>query len=186
VSAVADEKQQRVNVCEELRQSVSDDEIFLSRVITGDPERRQQSSQWKNPTSSRQKEPRQVKSKVKRMSIIFFNFKENSSCYVKQSIMHITVTCYGNCLKMCEDFAQSFGSKELAVASLQRTVSHFSSEGNFLTKNNITVVALPPYFTQLQLKIKLKGRHFDIIMVVEAESQAMLNILTGYDLQDAF
>jgi len=30
-----DQKQQRVNVCTELRQLASDDETFLSRVITG-------------------------------------------------------------------------------------------------------------------------------------------------------
>jgi len=32
----AHQKQQRVNVCTELRQLASDDETFLSRVITGD------------------------------------------------------------------------------------------------------------------------------------------------------
>ena len=32
----ADQKQQRVNDCTELRQLASDDETFLSRVITGD------------------------------------------------------------------------------------------------------------------------------------------------------
>jgi hypothetical protein len=32
----ADQKQQRVNVCTELRQLASDDETFLSRVMTGD------------------------------------------------------------------------------------------------------------------------------------------------------
>ena len=50
----ADHKQRRVNVCTELRQLASDDEIFLSRVITGDvswvygyeSETKQQSSQW--------------------------------------------------------------------------------------------------------------------------------------------
>jgi len=55
----ADQKQQCVNVCTELRQLTSDDETFLSRVITGDeswvyvydPETKQQSSQWKSPTS---------------------------------------------------------------------------------------------------------------------------------------
>jgi hypothetical protein len=32
----ADQKQQHVNICTELRQLASDDETFLSRVITGD------------------------------------------------------------------------------------------------------------------------------------------------------
>ena len=60
---IADQKQQRVNVCTELRQLVSDDETFLLRVITGDeswvygynPETKRQSFQWKSPTSPRPK-----------------------------------------------------------------------------------------------------------------------------------
>ena len=59
----ADQKQQRINIYTELRQLASDDEAFLSRVITGDeswvygyePETKQQSSQWKSPTSPRTK-----------------------------------------------------------------------------------------------------------------------------------
>jgi len=50
----ADQMQQRVSVCTELRQLASDDEMFLSRVITGDeswvygydPKTKRQSSQW--------------------------------------------------------------------------------------------------------------------------------------------
>jgi hypothetical protein len=54
----------------------------------------------------------------------------------------------------------------------------------------MTVVPHPPYspylahcnFSQfLQLKIKLKGRHFDTTEVIEAESQAVLNTLTEHD-----
>jgi hypothetical protein len=36
------------------------------------------------------------------------------------------------------------------------------------------------------LKIKLKGRHFDAIEVIEAESEAVLNTLTEHDFRDAF
>jgi hypothetical protein len=35
------------------------------------------------------------------------------------------------------------------------------------------------------LKIKLKGRRFDTIEVIEAESQAVLNPLIEHDFQDA-
>jgi hypothetical protein len=34
------------------------------------------------------------------------------------------------------------------------------------------------------LKIKLKGRHFDTIEVMEAELQAVLNTLTQHNFQD--
>jgi histone-lysine N-methyltransferase SETMAR len=55
----ADQKKQHVTICEELRQLASEDATFLSRVISGDeswiyshdPEKKQQSSQWKSPTS---------------------------------------------------------------------------------------------------------------------------------------
>jgi len=59
----AHQKQQRVNVCTELRQLASDDETFLSRVITGDdswvygydPETKQQSSQGKTRVTKAKK-----------------------------------------------------------------------------------------------------------------------------------
>jgi hypothetical protein len=71
---VADQKQQHVNVCKELRQIASDDATFLSTVITGDeswiygygPETKQQFSQWK------------IKSKVKGI------VQKNSSWHAKQ------------------------------------------------------------------------------------------------------
>jgi hypothetical protein len=95
----ADQKQQHVNTCEELRQISSDDSTFLSTVITGDeswiygygPETKQQSSQWKSPNSPRPKNVRHVKSRDKSVLIIFFDIvhKEfiqagktvNSACY---------------------------------------------------------------------------------------------------------
>jgi hypothetical protein len=55
------------------------------------------------------------------------------------------------------------------------------------TKNNMIDVPHPPCFSVFhRLKIKLKGRHFDTIKVIEAESQAVLNTLTEHDFQDAF
>ena len=80
----ADQKQQqRFSVCTELRQLASDDETFLSRVITGDeswvygydPETKRQSSQWKSPTSPRPKKARQVKNNLNSMIITFFDIK---------------------------------------------------------------------------------------------------------------
>jgi histone-lysine N-methyltransferase SETMAR len=79
----ADQKQQHIDVCTELRQLASNNEIFLFTVITGDeswvysydPEKKQQSSQWKNPTSPRPKKTRQVKNNVKSMIITFFDSK---------------------------------------------------------------------------------------------------------------
>jgi hypothetical protein len=61
----ADQKQQGIDVCTELRQLASNDETFLSRDITDDKswvysydqETKQQSSQWKSPTLPKPKNP---------------------------------------------------------------------------------------------------------------------------------
>jgi hypothetical protein len=51
----------------------------------------------------------------------------------------------------------------------------------------MTVIPHLPYCPLFPpLKIKLKGRHFDTTEVTKAESQAVLNILTEHDFQDAF
>jgi hypothetical protein len=51
----------------------------------------------------------------------------------------------------------------------------------FFTKNNMTVVH--DYFSLFpRLKTKLKGRHFNTIEVIEAESHAALNTLTEQEL----
>jgi hypothetical protein len=71
---IADQKQQRVNICEELHQIASDNATFLCRVIADDgswiygydPETKQQSSQWESPNSSREKSS---------WLIIFFDIK---------------------------------------------------------------------------------------------------------------
>jgi hypothetical protein len=63
----------------------------------------------------------------------------------------------------------------------------FFTRDFFFTKNNIIVVPHPPYFSLFpQLKIQLKAAFFDTIVVIEAESQTVLNTLTEQDFQDAF
>ena len=79
----ADQMLQRVIVCTELRQLTSDNETFLSRVITGDeswvygydPDTKRQSSQWKSPTSPRPKKARRVKSNHESMLVTFSDIK---------------------------------------------------------------------------------------------------------------
>jgi hypothetical protein len=58
VSWTGDQKQQRLNVCEEPCQIVSDDATFSSRVTSGDEswsntQTEQQSSHWESPNSRR-------------------------------------------------------------------------------------------------------------------------------------
>jgi hypothetical protein len=78
-----EQRDHRVQVCTELQQAVRHDPNFLSRVITGDeswvynydPETKQQSSQWKTPSSPWPKKARQVRSNIKTLLMIFFDIR---------------------------------------------------------------------------------------------------------------
>ena len=77
----AEQTDDRVSICTDLRERAQNDPNFMSSLITGDeswvygydPETKQMSSQWKTPSSPRPKKARQVKSNVKTMLIAFFD-----------------------------------------------------------------------------------------------------------------
>jgi len=77
------QKQQRLDICFDLKENAANDPSFLLNVITGDetwvyaydPETKTQSSQWKSPGSSRPKQARQVRSNIKSMLVCFFDQK---------------------------------------------------------------------------------------------------------------
>jgi hypothetical protein len=77
-------------------------------------------------------------------------------------------------------------TKELAVATRQRTISHFLfNQGIFYQKQHDCRPYTNLTFLFLFLKVKLKHLS-DTIEVIETPSQAVLNTLTGYHLQEAF
>jgi len=77
----AEQKDDSVSVCTDLRERDQNDPNFMSSVITGDeswvygndPETKQMSSQWKTASSPRPKQARQVTSDVKTMLIAIFD-----------------------------------------------------------------------------------------------------------------
>ena len=65
----------------------------------------------------------------------------------------------------------------------------------FLAKNKIAVIPHPPYSPDLapcdfflfpKMKLKLKGRRFDTIEDIQAETPKVLNTLTEKDFQEVF
>jgi hypothetical protein len=65
----------------------------------------------------------------------------------------------------------------------------------FLAKYKMVVIPHPPYSPDLvpcdfflftKIKLKLKGRQFDTIEEIQAESQRVLDTLTEKDFQEAF
>ena len=154
----SDQKQQRIKVCTELSQLASDDETFLCRVIIGDkswvygydPETKQQSSQWKSPTSPRPKKARQVKSNVKSMIITFFDVKGivhkkfvptdqtvNSGLYCD-----VLRRLHENVLRCCPKLWQ----EQTRLLQHDNAASHTSVlTQQFLAKNNMAVIPHPTY-----------------------------------------
>jgi hypothetical protein len=63
-----------------------------------------------SPNSPRPIKARQVKGKVKSILIIFFELNGNVHKEF-ELISHTIVRFYGDCMKMCEDFAPNFGDE---------------------------------------------------------------------------
>ena len=78
-----EQKEWRVEVCQDILTRLETDPNLLGRTITGDeswiveynPFTKQQSLEWKSPTSPRPKKARMSKSKVKVMLIAYFDVR---------------------------------------------------------------------------------------------------------------
>jgi hypothetical protein len=64
----------------------------------------------------------------------------------------------------------------------------------FVTNNNMVIINHPPYLPDLapcdislfpQLKMKLKGQHFETVSDIQRESQAVLNSIKENDFHGA-
>jgi hypothetical protein len=114
-------------------------------------------------------------------------FKRNASWQAKQSIPYTTVTSYGDCIKMCKDFATKFGDNWTGYCiTTTHLITLSVSPGKFWPKTTWLSSPTLPTLLIPWLKIELKGCNFDTIQASEAESQAALNTLTEHDFQDAF
>jgi hypothetical protein len=139
--------------------------------------------------SSRPKKAKRVESKVKSMLIILFDVKGIIHKEFNLEGQTVNSAYYCDFLRqLCEDFAANFEDKRTGcrITTMHRLTHPFSPR-NFWPKATRLSSPHPSYLSVFpRLKIKLKCRHFDRIKVFKAESQAVLNILTEHDFQDAF
>jgi hypothetical protein len=122
-------------------------------------------------------------------------FVKNSSWQSKRPLQHTSVSFYGECVKIYEDFAQNFGHERTGscISTTRRFTlpfyqGHFKKEQHYCRPPHSLLASpvLPPpplrLFLFLRLKIKLTGT----VEVTEEEPQTVLNTARELDSQDAF
>lgn len=203
-----DQKELRVEICQDMLQRVEDDPSFLSRIITGDetwvygydPETKQQSSQWKRPSSPRPKKARQSKSGLKSMLIVFFDIYGIVHREFVPQGQNINAEFYCEVLKrLREDIRRkrpSLWQNQNWVLQHDNAPAHNALRTReLLSRMGTTVAPHPPYSPDLapcdfylfpKMKSKLKGRRFNDIHTIKSESQRVLNSLRENDFQKAF
>lgn len=176
------QKQHRVTIAEQMLADVADDPDLLKRVITGDEtwvygydiETKTQSPQWQFPRESRPKKTRQVRSNVKVLLTVFFDYN---------GIVHHEFLPPGRTVNK-EYYLQVLRNLREAIRRKRRELwrnnswilPHDNAPAHtalliqqFLAKNNTVVMSQPPYSPDLapcdfflfpKLKRTLKGNVF--------------------------
>ena len=203
-----DQKDSRVAICQELKETVINDPTLLLNIITGDEsivcayhlETKLQSSQWKRPGSKRPKKAHKQKSKLKTMMSCFFD---------QEGIVHwefvppgMTVNAHFYCAvlrRLHENVRrkrpQKWQNQNLIIHHDNAPAHRSFKVLQFLAKNYMTVIPHPPYSPDLapcdfflfpKLKLRMKGRRFDTIQEIQEESQWLLDTFPKRDLQGCF
>ncbi|UYV77919.1 hypothetical protein LAZ67_15002845 [Cordylochernes scorpioides] len=176
-----DQKQHRMNIANEMLDSVRDDPNLLQRGITGDEawvygydvETKAQSSQWKLPHEPRPKKARQVRSNVKVLLTVFFDCR---------GVVHHEFSPQGRTvnkeyyLQVMRNLREAIRQKRPDLWKNKNWLLHHDNARahtsllvrDFLAKNNTLMMPQPPYFPDLapcdffsfpKLKRPMKGRH---------------------------
>lgn len=203
-----EQKAHRVDVCRQLLEQSNGDETFLQRIITGDEtwvygydiETKVQSSQWIVKGSPRPKKARQSRSNVKVMLTVFFDF---------HGIVHFEFVPQGETVNrvyyrgVLQRLREKIRKKR---PELWRDNSWFLHHDNapahsallireFCAKNQMTVLPHPPYSPDLalcdfflfpKLKSVLKGRRFQSVDDIKANSSQTLKDISKEAIQDCF
>jgi hypothetical protein len=94
--------------------------------------------EWKSPNSPEPKKASPVKSKVKSMIITVFDNKRivhKEFVLAGQSVLHAIVTFYGDCMKMCKDFALNFGNERTGGCFTMNSHIHILFHQGFFLPN---------------------------------------------------
>ncbi|UYV75705.1 EPM2AIP1 [Cordylochernes scorpioides] len=187
-----DQKQHRMNIANEMLDSVRDDPNLLQRVITGDEawaygydvETKAQSSQWKLPHELRPKKARQVRSNVKVLLTVFFDCR---------GVVHHEFLPQGRTvnkeyyLQVMSNLREAIRQKRPDLWKNKNWLLHHDNAPahtsllvrDFLAKNNTLMMPQPPYSPDLapcdfflfpKLKRPMKGRRYATLDEIKTAS----------------
>ncbi|UYV84067.1 hypothetical protein LAZ67_X001053 [Cordylochernes scorpioides] len=183
-----DQKQHRMNIANEMLDSVRDDPNLLQRVITGDEawvygydvETKAKSSQWKLPHEPRPKKARQVRSNVKVLLTVFFDCR---------GVVHH------------EFLPQAIRQKRPDLWKNKNWLLHHAPAHisllvrDFLAKNNTLMIPQPPYSPDLapcdfflfpKLKRPMKRRRYATLDEIKTASKEELKKFFFIDFLKCF
>jgi len=170
-----------------------------STIYAYDPETKLQSSQWKSPGSPRPKKAHMQKSKLKMMLVCFLDQEGIVHREIVPPGMTVNADFYCDVLRLCENVRrkkpQKWQNRNLIVHHDNAPAHSSFKVSQFLAKNNMTVIAHPPYSPDLapcdlslfpKLKLRMKGRRFDTTEEIQEESQRVLDTIPKSDFQRCF
>lgn len=203
-----EQMEHRIEVCLELKNRVSNDPSFITSIITGDetwvygydPETKVQSSQWKTANSPRPKKCRQVRSNIKAMLIVFFDFFGLVHYEFVPTGQTINQVFYKQVLERLREKVRRkrpevWKSKSWFLHHDNAPAHSALSIREFLASKNIPVVPHPPYSPDLapcdfflfpRLKCTLKGHRFEDVNETIDNATQELKAITTEEIQRCF
>lgn len=203
-----EQKQRRMEVAQESLNEVNNDAELLKRLITGDEtwvygydvETKVQSSQWRRSGSPRPKKARQVRSNVKVMLTVFFDFN---------GIVHHEFLPQGQTinkeyyLQVQRRLREAIRKKRPDLWQNNSWLLHHDNAPahtsllvrEFLAKHKTVTMPQPPYSPDMapcdfflfpKIKRTLKGRRFASIDDIKGESLKELKAITKIEFQKCF
>ena len=175
------QKENRVQVCQDILKQLEITPDLLSRVVTGDeswifeydPFIKRQSLEWKSASSPRPKKARLFKSKIKVMLIAFFDVHGIVHLEFLPQGQTINQNVYKDILRRLmrsvrEKRRELWETKSWLLYHDNAPAHNALSIRQFLAENNIAVLEQPPYSPDLApcdffLFPKLKGVPFSIL-----------------------
>ncbi|UYV68153.1 hypothetical protein LAZ67_5003210 [Cordylochernes scorpioides] len=203
-----EQKEVRMDVCKNMVEMTRTDPEWMQKIITGDetwvyqydPETKRQSSQWIERGEPKPKKARFTKSKVKTLLVTFF--------YINGLVHHefipfrrtINQEVYLGIMRRLREAVRLKRPERwqnndwiLHVDNARPPTAHVVLQ--FLAKHSTIQIPHPPYSPDLapndfflypKLKMKLKGRKFDNVDMIQAESKATLKNLSKSDFISCF